>query len=89
MRKSKLKQFRKAFKVFSLEKISWRIDNGQMDYHIEEFLKGDTLEIGLKITFLPNDVIFMRTLLGLEITPEIRKKMHKMWRNEREDDGIV
>jgi len=79
MDEKEIKKFRKAVKEFWTEKMSYRIDSGELDKSINNFLNGDIFEFNWHIEFLPNDVIFMRSLLEIETPSIIIDKIHKKW----------
>jgi hypothetical protein len=49
---------------------------------IKDFLKGDTLQIGVNLTFYPNDIIFMRALIGMKDNATVIRKVKKLWNKE-------
>jgi hypothetical protein len=75
-------KFRRAFKEFWVEKIKFKIDSGALDSDIKGFLNGDNLSFKFTIDTIPNDVIFMRALVGLKTSEHLRQKLHKKWKNE-------
>ena len=75
-------QFREAFKQLLIEKTKWRIDRGQMDEHIKDFLNGDALDLDFSISLLPNDIIFMTALIGRHMNNEKRTKIYSLWDKE-------
>lgn len=82
-----ISKFRKAFKRFLFLKFAYWIDKGDFDQRIDCFLNGDTLTVSFDVSFIPNDVIFMRTLAGLQCPPDVIKKIHAAWDAEREREA--
>lgn len=82
MAEDDLLAYRLAFKKLVCMKFAYKIDKGNFDRIIQSFIEGDTLVLIMDINTVPNDVIFMRSLVGKEITPEIEEKVRKMWDEE-------
>lgn len=74
-----ISMYRKAFKLLICMKFAYRIDKGEFDNIILGFCMGDTLNLKMDIETIPNDIIFMRSLAGKEITPEIEEKVRRLW----------
>ena len=77
-----IKRFRKACLEFWKYKLSYAVEKGEFDNYIIDFLNGDLLRLSFVISFLPNDVLFMRALLDMDITDDILKKIKKKWRKK-------
>lgn len=81
-KKEATEKFKEMLKDFLIERIKYRIKNGELDDNIldfsKDFLNGDSYELVIThtINLHPNDVFVMRRLLGLK-TPE--KLMEKIW----------
>lgn len=82
MPKKYIKSFRNALKVLLLPKLNYRIDNGEFDDIIKKFLDGDTLQINLGISLLPNDILVMRYLAEGNIDKKVLKKVINLWKKE-------
>ena len=74
-----MQKFRNALCEFWKIKVEYAINKGELDNAINRFLNGDTLDLSLHISLLPNDVIFMNLLLDNKITNKTLKKMRKCW----------
>lgn len=78
-----MRKFRRAFKKFLTLKYNYRIDQGDFDSLIKKFLEGDALDVTMKIQFLPNDILFMRSLAGMPVPATVRSKVYALWDEER------
>jgi len=81
-----LTRFRNAVKEFSATKLTYRIERGDYDQAFKSFLSADSKDarsFTFKIDLLPNDILFMRLLLGEKITPEILPKLKAIWDQEK------
>jgi hypothetical protein len=77
--------YREAFKRLICAKYSYFIDKGNFDGVLSGFVNGDSLVLDIKLETIPNDIIFMRTLAGNEITLEIEAKVRKLWDEQIEE----
>ena len=73
-----IKKFRKALLKFFYYKLNYYFNKGIFDNDIRDFLTGDSFKITYDITLQPNDVIFMRELIGLDDEIEMEKIVEKL-----------
>lgn len=71
-------KFREAIKKFLIYRICERIDDGEFDPVIKSFLEGDSISIDLSVNFIPNDIIFMRILMGDTIPSDVAVKVAEL-----------
>jgi len=79
-------KFRDAIAEFSVIKLGYRIKRGDYDRAFKSFLSADSkdaCEFTFTIQLLPNDILFMRLLLGEKITPDILSKLKAIWDQEK------
>lgn len=75
--KKKTIKFNRAIRNFVLERLAFKMDEGDLDKQIKSFLDGDTFSINFTVDFIPNDVLFMGYLLGINPSESTIKKLRK------------
>lgn len=80
----KIKKFRKALQLFIETKLEFRLNQGELDGDIKDFLTGkfrggDIFSLNFTIEFLKNDVLFMNTLMDGRVDSKVKRAMVKLW----------
>jgi len=75
----KIIKFRKALHIFWIISLREKIEHGELDWVIGEFLKGNNLNLHADIFLIANDIIFMNALLdGTEPEKDVIDKFIKL-----------
>jgi hypothetical protein len=77
------KHFTECMAQYLHLKIDYYRENGTLEKLVKPFLDGDQLEICIRLDFTANDIIFDHLLCSQEITPDVLKKVKKLWDQEK------
>jgi len=74
------KKIKKAFLELTKIVLEDNLEKSNFESKIKEFLEGEDKEcvINIKITLHPNDIILMRVLADMPITPDIIKRVKEL-----------